>query len=145
MGTARPRLTSQNKRLYSPLLVNEATEDRLDAALLALADTTRRQILVRLVHGEARVTELARGFPISLNSVSKHIRMLERAGLVRRQVAGREHFISLQPQPLDQVLAWLNAQRRAWALQLATLDAVLQTDDAMTTARQRPPRKGRPR
>lgn len=121
----------------------KASDSELDATMLALADTTRRQILVRLVHGEARVTELAQPFQISLNSVSKHIRMLERARLVQRRVVGRDHFIALNAQPLDQVLAWVHAQRQAWALQLAALDALLQSDDAITAARQRPRKKGR--
>ena len=69
----------------------------LDQTLGALADPTRRAILERLSRGEARVTELARPFDISLNSVSKHIRRLELAGLVRRRRAGREHFLSLNP------------------------------------------------
>lgn len=118
-------------------------DDGLDHTMLALADATRRQILARLVHGEMRVTELAQPFPISLNSVSKHIRMLERAQLVHRRVVGREHFISFNAQPLDQVLNWASAQRQAWALQLAALDAVLQTDDAVHAAGKRPPRKGK--
>jgi DNA-binding transcriptional ArsR family regulator len=126
-------------------MVNEAvTDSAFDATLLALADATRRQILARLARGEARVTELAQPFDISLNSVSKHIRMLERAGLVQRRVAGREHFISLQAGPLDQVLAWAAAQRQAWAVQLGALESVLLTDDAIDAARQPPRRKGKP-
>src|SRR5688572_19362575 len=124
-------------------MMAKAIDSDLDATMLALADTTRRQILARLVQGEARVTELAQPFQISLNSVSKHIRMLERARLVQRRVVGREHFITLNAQPLDQVLAWVNAQRQAWALQLAALDAVLRSDDAITAARQRPRRRGK--
>src|ERR671911_1962612 len=69
----------------------------LDQTLMALADPTRRAILQRLSRGEARVTELARPFAISLNSVSKHIRVLERAKLVRRRRAGREHLMSFNP------------------------------------------------
>ena len=121
----------------------ERTDSDLDATMLALADTTRRQILARLVHGEARVTELAQPFEMSLNSVSKHIRMLERARLVQRRVVGRDHFISLNAQPLDQVLAWVNAQRQAWASQLAALDAVLRSDDVIAAARQRRRQQGK--
>ena len=77
----------------------------LDTTLAALADPTRRAILQRLSLGEARVTELARPFAMSLNSVSKHIRMLERARLVRRRRAGREHLLSFDPGPLDEAAA----------------------------------------
>ena len=70
----------------------------LDHTLAALADPTRRAILQRLARGEARVTELADPFNMSLNAVSKHIRMLERADLVRRRRVGRDHFLSFNPQ-----------------------------------------------
>lgn len=101
----------------------------LDQTLLALADPTRRAILRRLVDGEARVTELAQPFPVSLNTVSKHIRVLERANLVRRRRAGREHFLSLHPEPLDEAAAWIKEQRSLWASRLEALDALLQDED----------------
>ena len=69
--------------------------DRLSATFSAIADPTRRAILARLEDSDARVTELASAFPISLNSTSKHIRVLERAGLVRRTVRGREHILTI--------------------------------------------------
>ena len=97
----------------------------LDNTLLALADPTRRAILARLGAGEARVTELAKPFPISLNSVSKHIRILERASLVRRRRAGREHFLSINPEPLDEAARWIAEQRTLWTARLDRLDAVL--------------------
>lgn len=97
----------------------------LDATLTALADPTRRAILARLAQGEARVTDVARPFPISLNSVSKHIRMLERAKLVRRRVEGREHFLVLDPAPLDEAADWIAAQKRLWAWRLGELEKVL--------------------
>ena len=100
----------------------------LDETLQALADPTRRAILQRLSEGEARVTEIARPFAISLNSVSKHIQMLERAELVRRRVAGREHFLTLNPAPLDEAAKWLEEQRALWAWRLAELDTILQED-----------------
>jgi DNA-binding transcriptional ArsR family regulator len=99
----------------------------LDETLGALADGTRRAILAKLSEGEARVTELAEPFNISLNSVSKHIRMLERAQLVRRRIAGREHFLSLNPTPIDEAAAWINQQRTVWTGRLAALDRVLRT------------------
>src|SRR5881275_2184186 len=98
----------------------------LDDTLIALADDTRRSILGRLAAGEARVTELAAPFPISLNSVSKHIRILERAKLVHRRRRGREHLLSLNPEPLDAAAAWIETQRRQWTWRLAELDRILQ-------------------
>jgi DNA-binding transcriptional ArsR family regulator len=97
----------------------------LDATLTALADPTRRAILGRLARGEARVTELARPFAISLNSVSKHIRMLERAGLVRRRVEGREHILALKPDGLDEAARWIEDQRALWIWRLRELDDAL--------------------
>lgn len=97
----------------------------LDQTLTALADPTRRAILARLAAGEARVTDVARPFEISLNSVSKHIRMLERAGLVRRRVEGREHFLALDPRPLDEAAHWIEQQRRLWTHTLTELEKVL--------------------
>ena len=102
-----------------------ATPDRLGETLFALADPTRRALLHRLSSGEARVTDLAESFDISLNSVSKHIRMLERARLVTRRRAGREHLLSLNAEPLDAVADWIGAQRREWLGRLAALDLLL--------------------
>jgi DNA-binding transcriptional ArsR family regulator len=109
----------------------------LDDTLLALADETRRSILKRLSAGDARVTEIAAPFAISLNSVSKHIRILERAGLVRRRVAGRDHFLSLDPEPLDAAAAWLRRERAAWTHRLDKLEAALRADDAIEKAKRR--------
>jgi DNA-binding transcriptional ArsR family regulator len=99
--------------------------ETLDHTLTALADPTRRAILARLAEGEARVTELAEPFAISLNSVSKHIRMLERARLVRRRVVGRDHFLSFNPEPLDAAQAWIDGQKALWAWRLGRLDEAL--------------------
>ena len=97
----------------------------LDHTLLALADPTRRAILARLAAGEARVTDLAEPFPISLNSVSKHIRILERADLVRRRKRGREHLLTLNPAPLDAAWTWMGEQRALWQWRLGELDRIL--------------------
>jgi len=105
------------------------TAEKIDHTFVALADPTRRAILKHLSKGEARVTELARPFPVSLNAVSKHIRILERSGLVRRRVVGREHFLSFNPQPLDQALNWIETQRAKWNVRLDTLDALLRAED----------------
>ncbi len=106
-----------------------ATPTNLDQTLMALADPTRRAILRRLSQGEARVTEVARPFAMSLNSVSKHIRMLERARLVRRRRAGREHLLSFDPEPLDEAAAWIEAQRAFWSARLDALERELSKPD----------------
>jgi DNA-binding transcriptional ArsR family regulator len=106
-----------------------ATPSDLDRTLMALADPTRRAILDRLSRGEARVTELARPFAMSLNAVSKHIRVLEGAGLVRRRRAGREHVLAIDPRPLDEATAWIEARRAEWTGRLEALDALLRDED----------------
>jgi DNA-binding transcriptional ArsR family regulator len=107
------------------MLMVLAKQGDLNRTLTALADPTRRAILQRLAQGEARVTELARPFPMSLNSVSKHIRMLERARLVRRRRAGREHLMTFNPEPLDEAAAWIAAQRSFWTARLDALEREL--------------------
>lgn len=107
----------------------------MDDTLIALADPTRRAILERLSRGDARVTELAEPFSISLNSVSKHIRLLERARLVERRIRGREHILSLNPRPLDDAAEWLEAQRSVWKRRLQALDALLKEEDREHRAR----------
>ena len=116
--------------------MGEYSDRRLDATMGALADPTRRAILARLAaDGEARVTDLAADFPISLNSTSKHIRALERAGLVRRTVRGREHVLSLEASPLAEAADWIERYRRFWEERLAALD------DYVTRGRKRPSRR----
>jgi len=98
---------------------------QLDDTLIALADETRRSILARLASGHARVTELAEPFDISLNSVSKHIRILERAGLVSRRVEGRDHYLSLERKPFDQLTEWMLKTREFWSSRLDALEQEL--------------------
>ena len=95
----------------------------LDRVFSAVSDATRRAILARLAGSDARVTDVAGAFPISLNSTSKHIRVLEDAGLVRRRVRGREHILSLDAAPLAEAAVWIDHYRRFWSDQLASLDA----------------------
>src|SRR4051794_18553997 len=97
----------------------------LDETFAALADPTRRKILDRLSKGEARVTDIAALFPISLNSVSKHIKLLERARLIKRAVHGRENFLSLSMDPLDAAHDWIAKKRTFWKSQLVALDQML--------------------
>jgi DNA-binding transcriptional ArsR family regulator len=113
---------------------------RLDATLLAIADPTRRAILERLHAGEARVTDVAEPFRMSLNAVSKHIRVLESAGLVLRRKAGREHFISANLAPLELAAAWIEHQRAFWTARLDALDDLLCAEDAARARRK--PKKG---
>ena len=138
---ARPLLTlrslqSITKSFYNTSVIKTGPTmmtptEQLDATFIALADPTRRAILHRLAAGggEARVTELARPFRISLAAVSKHIRTLERARLVRRRRVGREHLLSYDPAPLDAAAAWLDAQRALWGARLDALDALLREED----------------
>ena len=109
----------------------------LDDTLIALADETRRSILRHLASGEARVTEIAAPFDISLNSVSKHIRLLERAGLVRRRIAGRDHFLALEPKPFDDLTQWMLKTREFWSSRLDSLEAALRAEDAIEAARKK--------
>jgi DNA-binding transcriptional ArsR family regulator len=109
----------------------------LDDTLLALADTTRRAILERLSAGEARVTDLAAPFDISLNSVSKHIRILERADLVRRRVVGRDHYLSFNAGPLNEASRWIERHRAFWTGRLDALEAALRAEDAIDAAKKK--------
>lgn len=104
-------------------------QTNLNDTLTALADPTRRAILQRLSRGEARVTELAQPFNMSLNAVSKHIRILERARLVRRRTAGREHFLSFNRRQFDELADWVETQRAEWNARLDTLEALLKEED----------------
>jgi DNA-binding transcriptional ArsR family regulator len=101
----------------------------INHTLLALANPTRRAILQRLSRGPARVTEVAEPFDISLNSVSKHVRALERARLVRRRREGREHILSFNPQPLDELAAWIDEKRAFWSARLDDLERELRAED----------------
>ena len=102
-----------------------ASNEALSRTLLAIADPTRRAILRRLADGDARVTDLSAPFAMSLAAVSKHIRVLEQAGLVRRAVRGREHFLAFDGRPLRCASEWIVAQRGAWERRLDGLEAVL--------------------
>jgi DNA-binding transcriptional ArsR family regulator len=99
----------------------------LDQVYDAIADPTRREILEILLEGETNVGTLAERFPISLNGVSKHVKVLERAGLVERSIRGREHRLRLNPEPLREASMWLEHYRTFWESRLAALEAFLQT------------------
>ena len=101
----------------------------LDRTLLALADPTRRAILRRLSAGEARVTDVAQPFAMSLNAVSKHILVLERAKLVKRRREGRVHYLSYRSEPLDAAARWIEETRNFWSSRLDTLEQLLREKD----------------
>jgi DNA-binding transcriptional ArsR family regulator len=108
---------------------SDDAESRPDEALsrthLALADPTRRAILRSLTDGDARVTDLSAPFQMSLAAVSKHIRVLEQPGLVRRTVRGREHLLAFDGRPLRSVSEWIAVQRGEWERRLDTLEELL--------------------
>jgi DNA-binding transcriptional ArsR family regulator len=102
-----------------------AESERLDAVFRALADPTRRAIVARLSAGTQTVTALATPFDMSLPAVVKHLRVLERAGLVQRRRAGREKHCRLVAAPLDSADEWLNRYRDFWQARLGALDSYL--------------------
>ena len=106
-----------------------STPRTLDTTLLARADPTRRAILQRLSSGEARVTEVARPFDMSLNAVSKHILVLERAKLVKRRKVGRDHYLSYRPEPLDEAARWIEHTRDFWSSCLDALEKLLREEE----------------
>lgn len=101
----------------------ERSRDGLSGVFAAIADPTRRAILQVLARRPATVTELARLFPVSFNAVSKHLMVLDRAGLVRRQVRGRERVCRLRPRALRRANSWLEQYRRLWEVRLDALEA----------------------
>ena len=100
--------------------------DRLDATFAALADPTRRAILARLASGQASVTELAEPFAMSQPAISKHLKVLERAGLISRGRDAQRRPRRLEPKPLAEATGWLDAYRRFWEGNFERLDAVLE-------------------
>ena len=99
--------------------------DRLDATFAALADPTRRAILARLAVGEASVTELARPFAMSQPAISKHLKVLERAGLITRGRDAQRRPRRLEAQPLADASGWLDGYRQFWEASFQRLDALL--------------------
>jgi DNA-binding transcriptional ArsR family regulator len=98
----------------------------LDATFAALADPTRRAILARLASGEASVTELAEPFAMSQPAISKHLKVLERAGLISRGRDAQRRPCRLEPKPLAEATEWLEGYRRFWEGNYQRLDAVLE-------------------
>jgi DNA-binding transcriptional ArsR family regulator len=109
--------------------------ERLDTTFAALADPTRRAILARLAGGEASVTELARPFAISQPAISKHLRVLERAGLISRGRDAQRRPCRIEAKPLAEADRWLENYRRIWEANYRRLDALL--DDVKTRRKKR--------
>lgn len=103
---------------------------RLDAVFHALGDATRRRMLRDLAEGARSVGELAAPFAMSLAAASKHIKALERAGLVRRTVKGRTHLCRLEAQPLQGAHAWTGLYQSFWTSRLDALESLLRQEDA---------------
>jgi DNA-binding transcriptional ArsR family regulator len=97
--------------------------DRLECAFSALSHPSRRAIIARLSEkGPARVTEIAEPFDMSLNAVSKHLKVLEHAGLIRRRREGREHVIAFDAEPLREVARWIHTYEKFWSRHLDRLE-----------------------
>jgi len=111
---------------------------RLDAVFHALGDATRRRMLRELAGGERTVGQLAAPFAMSLAAASKHIKALEAAGLIRREIRGRTHLCRLDPEPLASAHQWLSFYERFWTERLDVLERLLRSEDA----RKSPPSRG---
>jgi DNA-binding transcriptional ArsR family regulator len=107
----------------------EQSPPQLDTVFHALGDATRRQMLRELAAGERTVSELAQPFAMSLAAASKHIKALEHAGLIRREVRGRVHMCRLEPGPLASAQQWLSFYERFWNDRLDVLERLLRAED----------------
>ena len=106
------------------------SDEVLDNTFGALSDPTRRAILARLAEGEAQVSELAQPFGISLPAVSKHLKVLERAKLIRRHKEGRVHRFTVNPEPIAAATSWIEKYQRFWEQQLDALGKYLEKNIA---------------
>ena len=118
-----------------PTSYEQPPPEHLDATFAALADPTRRAILARLASGEASVTELAAPFAMSQPAISKHLKVLERAGLVSRGRDAQRRPVRLEAQPLAGATEWLERYRQAWEESFQRFDALL--DDLKTKKKKR--------
>src|SRR4051794_38876178 len=119
------------------------TSEQLDATFIALADPTRRAILARLMTGEASVNELAEPFSISQPAVSKHLKILERAGLVSRSADGTRRPVKIEAAPMKQAVDWLDKYRRFWEESYKRLDALLEILQTPVNTSDKPTKKER--
>src|SRR5262245_58571687 len=121
----------------------ELQAPQLDSVFHALGDPTRRRMLRDLTSGERTVGQLAEPFAISFQAASKHIKVLENAGLIRREVRGRTHLCRLEPGPLASAHEWLGFYERFWTNRLDILERLLREDDVRQSRnRKSPTRKG---
>ena len=118
---------------------------RLDAVFSALADPTRRALLQNLAAGDKSIGELAAPFDMSLEAVSKHVRVLERAGLVQRNIRGRTHICRLDARPMHGGLEWIRHYEKFWNRRLDALDELLRREDAAAGEDRKRTRKRRKR
>jgi len=124
-------------------MVNRSVKSRqLDGVFSALAHPTRRAILRRLARGEASVGEVAAPFPVSLPALSRHIRILERVGLVERRLDGRAHRLRLVAAPLRGAAGWMAEYAAFWSQQLDALARFFEAEAAAGRGRKRPARQG---
>lgn len=118
-----------------------AATTRLDEVFGALADSTRRAILTRLSRGSATVSELAEPFEVSLPAISKHLKVLERAGLLTRDIEGRIHRCRLEAQRMKAAALWIDQTRTFWEQQFASLERYLKKTAGRQTKRPKRKRK----
>jgi len=116
-------------------LMVELSAPELDTVFHALGDATRRRMLSELAQGERTVGQLAEPFAISLAAASKHIKALESAGLIAREVRGRTHICRLDPGPLASAHQWLGVYQRFWTERLDVLEGLLRQEDAQAATK----------
>jgi DNA-binding transcriptional ArsR family regulator len=113
-------------------IFNHMVENRLDTVFHALADPTRRGMLATLAVGEKSIGELAEPFAMSFAGASKHVKVLEDAGLISRRKSGRTHLITIDAKPLEEAERWLRQWEKFWTSRLDRLEAVIERDKKET-------------
>lgn len=118
--------------LFFAVMYNQMVKQRtdLDAVFSALADPTRRKIVERLTRGDLSAGEIAAGFSISQPAVSKHLKVLERSGLLKRKIIGREHHLRLAPRAMQAATSWIETQQKFWTASFVRLDTYLERTKA---------------
>ena len=114
--------------VVSESILNHMVDNRLDATFRALSDPTRRGMLARLALGERSIGELAEPFAMSFAGASKHVKVLEDAGLIARRKAGRTHLIRIEAKPLEEAERWLRQWQKFWTARLDRLEAMIERD-----------------
>ena len=114
--------------VVSESILNHMVDNRLDMTFHALADPTRRGMLASLALGEKSIGELAEPFDMSFAGASKHVKVLEDAGLIARRKAGRTHLISIDAKPLEEAERWMRQWEKFWTVRLDRLEALIDRD-----------------